>query len=249
MARYDDLTNEAFQGRLDRRDLERTVPHFYMKAVVDKHASRKEGRVVRKDVPYCEIQQIGDNKSIFHIRAEEPFQLIYDGLRSSHMASAAELWPQQWEAFQANEGDQIIGTRLADAGYSPSQVENLKSLKILTVEQLANLADNMVKKLGFDGDSLRTKARDYLEATKGAVDVARMRDLEAQVEQLRQQLSAQPGPAPKPDQSDKGDGGLSLLDADGLRAFLKDRGQNPHHASGRDKLLAEAIKVYHEETA
>ena len=107
-------------------------------------------------------------------------------------------WPQQWAAYQQGREQMPEGTPLAVLfPINPEIVENLRSLKFQTVEQLANATDTAIQSIGLGGREWNTKAKKFLEAANGAAGFHKItRELEDaklkndQLEKLVRDLSA-----------------------------------------------------------
>jgi hypothetical protein len=150
-----------------------SMPRFYIRAVKNQFKSDDAGHEVFEDREYVEIITPGNNKSIVdrQVRDEDK-----------------QRWPGQYAAFKANQEPPLEGWPLKEWGaISASLSQELASLNIKTVEQLANLADqHLIKIMG--GYQLREKARLAVEQAAGQEPIMR---LHAENEALKKKLEAQ----------------------------------------------------------
>lgn len=132
---------------------ERLHVTFSKKAVLNKIKSKEEGRPIAEAVDFVRIQQPGERDYI-----ERPaYQNDINRFR------------KQWDRYQSNSGESATGTMLSVLfPANPEIVENLKYLKIFTVEQLSMLNDTQLQNIGMGGREFQTRAKAYLDkADKG----------------------------------------------------------------------------------
>lgn len=160
---------------------------FEMRSVKDEDASASAGRPVYTDKEYIRIIVPGDRNSEVcrPVRAED------------HQKFGA-----QYRDWKAGLEQRAPGLPLAEwPGLSASQVDTLRYSHITTVEQLAEVSDQNLSKLGMGYETLRQRARDYFAAAKGMApldDLRRKFDEQAshlamaqkQVDDLRRELEA-----------------------------------------------------------
>ena len=147
---------------------------FFMRPRIDVVKSQEANRPIYKDVAFIEIMIPGDKNNI--VTAE---------VWSQHILR----FPTHWEQFQAGVKNQIVGTPLRLAPFlTESHVAELEYFKILTVEQLANLADSNMTFMG---------AREMQQAAKRFLDKASSNEvLMKRIEELESKLI---GGAAEPD--------------------------------------------------
>lgn len=138
----------------------------------DPEASAEQGRPIYRDREYVEIIVPGD-------KTTSVFRPVRD--------LDKQRFPRQYQAFRNSESQVNFGTPLeAWTGITRAQAEELKYFKIYTVEQLANLNDGIAQR--FMGmNSLRTRAKDFLEAAKGESQVSALR---AEIEKRDAEMAA-----------------------------------------------------------
>jgi len=132
--------------------------------------SEAAGRDVWEDREYIEIYLPGGKTVISKEPTEEEkrmyameYKAFKDGLEGVHEGTSIEILPR----------------------ISPAQIENLKSLKIFTVENLCNYPDGRIGDLGMGGRELQTRAKEYLKAADSGKYVLELKNqLAAQQEQI-----------------------------------------------------------------
>jgi hypothetical protein len=142
---------------------------FFMRPRIDIAKSEEANRPIYKDVPHIEIMIPGDKNNV--VLAEVWEQHI-------------RRFPRHWEQFQAGIKNQVIGTPLKAAPFlTESHIEELAYFKIVTIEQLANLADSNMTFMG--AREMQQAARRYLDKVSGnEALMARVEALEAENRRL-----------------------------------------------------------------
>jgi hypothetical protein len=124
-------------------------PRFYMESVEDPVASQENGRAIFRDEERVEIIMAGNT----HTR---PVRRVSDEDR--------QRWPQEYEKFKQGIEMSVDGTPLEEwPRLRKAQVLELKSLGFLTVEQVRDMPDNVMQRIGMGGMALRDLARAYLD--------------------------------------------------------------------------------------
>lgn len=149
-------------------DKDTIIPRFYLKPVKDNFRSEQEGREIWNDVEYVEQIIPGDKHCVVDERVKDAHR---------------ERWPRQYDAFKKSQEVPVEGTPLEEwAGMSASQVLELKSCHIRTVEQLAELSDTqLAKSVPMGGTALRERAKKY---------VSQESDADRKIEALQAQVAA-----------------------------------------------------------
>lgn len=161
---------------------------FFMEAVENKRKSEAEKRPIFDDVEMVRIIIPGDTKRKPVFRAHEMHYVPAEKRQMTY----AERFPGQYKAFRENIEDFVSGTPLSELPFlTVARRAEMKHLGIVTVEQLAGLQDNNMKKLGMDGRGIVEKAKAYLAAAK---DTAEVDDLRRQVAELKAQIGTVTGP-------------------------------------------------------
>jgi hypothetical protein len=155
---------------------------FYLEALEIKAESEKLGRPVYKDVPFIKVVVPGDVNNIIERKATDQDK---------------EKFPKAWARFQAQETEGHEGTPLEQwPQMSRSLVKESKFFEIHTVEQLANLSDINVSRMGMGYMDLRNKAKAYLVAAAGtagetaqAAENQRLKDMIADLQRQMNDVS------------------------------------------------------------
>jgi hypothetical protein len=130
----------------------RLLVRFYKRPVHNQFKSNEEGRPIFDERIYVRIIVPGDKHNILDTPATR---------EHTHIRFA-----DQYAKFMRNEEQVVSGTPLKVwPPLSITQVAELNALNITTVEQLADLPDNLAQQfMGFNG--LRQKAKLFLDAAK-----------------------------------------------------------------------------------
>lgn len=145
---------------------------FFTKAVYSAVRSEQEGRPVFEEYPMIKMFIPGDKNTV-----------IEDFVNEVHKKRFAS----RWEAFEKKMDQPIVGTPLAHWTYAtPGLVAELNAMNVHTVEQLADLPDNLAQRL-MGNFALREKAKAYLKAAK---DTAIVEKQNVELEVLRENLAA-----------------------------------------------------------
>jgi uncharacterized protein YdaL len=132
---------------------ERLFVKFYDGTKQDKAASEREGRPIFTTVPFIRILVPGDRNTIIDTFADENYK---------------RRFPKQWASYQAKESQAITGTLLSEVPVvSRAQCEELEYFKVFTVEQLAEVSDNLASKIP-SLQELKRKAQTYVDQAKDA---------------------------------------------------------------------------------
>jgi hypothetical protein len=152
---------------------EKLFRQFYMGSVPNEEKTRSEGHPVFDAVPFIKIIVPGDRNTVIDTLAGPQYQ---------------RRFAREWAAFQANEVQEMSGLPVRDwPGVTRAQAEELMHMHIITVEQLASVADVYASKImGFQ--DLKRKAQTYLENAK---DSAAAEKLSLENKKLRDQLNSQ----------------------------------------------------------
>lgn len=158
------MSNEMMRGSFNpdtgfgaQGDDSKVLAEFRMHPVIDAVASKDAGRTIKRDVPHIKIIQPGESRLS-----------VYDQPATNDDVAR---FPRQWAAFQAGQKQDVIGSRL-DLLFpeSPAIVENLKSVGIVTIEQLASLPDTGLQNVGMGARQWQQKAVEYLASAEKGKD-------------------------------------------------------------------------------
>ena len=228
---------------------------FMMLVVEDPVATRREGRPVHVEKPYASIRQFGYSKTKFVVRAGEAYQFLSDGFNNSGIFSAAQIWPEEYRLFsEATSEDAVLGTRIEEfAGIGRARAADLRAFGVKSVEQLAELTDNAVGKLGHDGESLRERARAWLTESKGLATLDEQADI---IREMREEIAklkaknvamatatAEENVQPVDDVEAAARAQFASWDDPALRAYISDKGGRCGPRSKRESLVDEATRL------
>jgi hypothetical protein len=178
------MAQNAAQGQRFADD--RVYAQFYLHAKKDEKASLEQGRPVFKEVPYIKIMVPGDKDNIVQRPVRDQDK---------------QRFPRQWQAFQNNEDEPMVGTPLTEWAFvNRSQVEELKYFGIRTIEDLANAPDSQIQK--FMGiNALKEKAKIFLEDSKLQAPLDQLKSeneaLRGEIENLKLQMQEISKPKPR----------------------------------------------------
>ncbi len=154
---------------------------FKIKQVRDQEKTLAEGRPIHVPTEFIEIHVLGDRTNIID-RPVEP----YDRLR----------FQKQYKAFkEAGDKDNVMGQSLKDWPIlDESLAEDWIALGVRTIEQLAEVPEQNLARMGAMARQYQRKAQTYLEASKQEAPLhfmqAELDKKDAQIEQLRQEFQA-----------------------------------------------------------
>jgi hypothetical protein len=163
------------------------IPLFHYEQRVDQEASEEAGHNIFKDVEYVEIIAPGNDKEIVN-RAVTPRDI--------------DRWPTQYAAFKNKEKVQYEGTPVEQwPQVTAAQAKTLLAMKIFTVEQLADVADQNISTLGMGMMDLKNKAKAWLDWQNGESSVQKYaqqnrrlseqnKSLTDRIEQLEERMAA-----------------------------------------------------------
>jgi len=165
---------------------------FYKRAERSPLQSEVQQRPVFQDMDFVVILVPGDDKT---------------RIDTIVTAQHKRRFPVEWQRYKDLGEVSETGTPLEESGLLPaSQIMEFKHFNITTVEALANMSDEVAGKFMGGAQSLRIKAKRYLDAAAGAAGIAQaqaelaIRDekiekLTKMVEKLAAALPAESTPA------------------------------------------------------
>jgi len=149
---------------------------FKQVAVPDPQKSVELGYRVTKDVDFAHVMQPG-SRDVLVIKAQD----WLDQIKNKVLTDAHDAFPQEWvnqyfskfEAWKAGQEAPVSGTHVREWPLlSPAQVQNLISLHVVTVEDVAAMTEEALGRFGMGGRDIREQAREWLakrELAAGAV--------------------------------------------------------------------------------
>jgi hypothetical protein len=126
----------------------------------------KEGVPIFRDVEYVTVRQPGNVDSIIYELDKWLNSVIPSELNSGRLhPDIAEYYRRQAKRFREGQEIPVEGTPIKTwPVLTPAQAETVLGIHIRTVEELANLADDGVRRLGMGGIDLKNKAKAWLAA-------------------------------------------------------------------------------------
>lgn len=150
--------------------MEESPPHivFYFEEVEDRNASIEAGREIYKDVAFVQVLPAG-GKDIFIDRAKSWLGKQKQNAKNKRIPQEHyEYYVKAFEAFEQGQREVTHGTPLkAWPQITPAQVRNLNTIRIYTVEDLAQANDDALSLIGMGARVLQQKAINWLETANG----------------------------------------------------------------------------------
>jgi hypothetical protein len=154
--------------------------------------SLAQGRYVAKDVDMVTVRQIGSNDSVKFVVedwfAQNKVEVVQGRLSPQH----DELYRESYRRWKAGQEMPVQGTPIKTwPVLSPAQVASLLKIHVRTVEELATLNDEGLKRLGMGGIALKQKAEAWLAQAqdKGPLTM-QMTQLQQENELLKANLAS-----------------------------------------------------------
>jgi len=239
---------------------------FETRAVEDRTASINAGHYVSKDINYALVTPPG-SKDLHEEELDAWLQKASMNARNGRMNPK---WVEAWKekAIAWKKGQEIPEDGIPIKGWtllSPAQCEMLLFANIRTVEDLAQINDEGLSRIGMGGVDLKKKAKSWLQATKDHGPLTmKMASLEQENEALKTQnedliaknrlLKSQleaGGSAPQSDYVAPSNV-ISMADItpdpeqselDGLKAQYEQKfGKRPHHLMKEDGLRKKLLE-------
>lgn len=170
--------------------------NFERRPIEDRNASIAQGRYMTKDVDFVVITPIGSKDRIPR-QIDEWFTQLDQQVREERIPlDWAQQYKRAYEAWKTGQEIPLNGTPIKGWGLlSPAQQANVLGADIRTVEDLAQMSDEAMKRIGMGALELREKAQAWLRsagsqgkmAQEAAGNQAKIRQLEKQIESLTSQ--------------------------------------------------------------
>ncbi len=154
-------------------DTEHLFIEFYIQAEEDPAKSREAGRPIFEDREFVRVMIAGDPKNTLVAPAHSsPCRNPATGLPMTY----AEKYPDHYRAFKANQDQQAAsGTPLSEVPWlTQAKRQELKALKIYTVDALAALDGTMLQRIGMGARELKAQAQAWLDKAAGAAVEGRL---------------------------------------------------------------------------
>lgn len=180
-------------GNMSIREERPSYVRFERKAVEDRAASLREGRLMTKDVDFALITPQG-SKDIVVKEVLSWFVVLDQYVREERIPT---VWVKQYKeayaAWKSGQEPSPLGTPIKGwQVLSPAQQANIIGANILTVEDLAQANDEARRRIGMGAQEHVDKAIAWLKAAKGAgIPAQEMAAMHAKIRQLEAQIKAQ----------------------------------------------------------
>lgn len=155
----------------------RLFVQFFVQAVQNNFKSEQASRPIFDEVEMVRIMTPGA-RDVFVSKASVQYQMRF---------------PKQYAAFKAGKELPLEGTPLEEVPFlSVSQVAELKAINVRTLEQLANMPDNLAQQI-MGNFGLRQKAQNYIAIAKDQAPTMQLqgelekRDIE--IKALKEQMA------------------------------------------------------------
>lgn len=135
---------------------------FHRRAVEDRNETMRQGKTMYRNEDLVIIYLPGGNDKREHI-ADDAF-----------FARRSPKWRDMYDAWVKGEEPAVTdGTPIDQAPFiTPAQAASCKANNVLSVEQLAEAADQVVERLGMGFREVQTKARNFMKASASKGKVA-----------------------------------------------------------------------------
>lgn len=160
-----DFDPRVFEDRLS--DDAKTYVRFYINSVADQVLTEAQGRPIFRDMEYVEIRTPGNQTNIVN----RPVSMM-----------DKQRFPRHYAMFKQGLQDVIVGQPLSEVAWIlRSQVDELKFLKVLTVEQLASVNDDLCSRVP-GMLNLKNRAQRHLDESNSMSSLLeRIKELEAKL--------------------------------------------------------------------
>jgi hypothetical protein len=171
------------------KDLVRPHVSFEIRAMEDRSATILLGGYRTKDVDFAIFRMPGDKNTVLE-KEITPGEIAR--WRDTTLPHLNHL-PAAYDAWKDGQEEPTNGIPLEQwPNISPSQIQQAKALNIRTVEDFANLSEQGLQEYGIGGQTLKNKAKAYLDAASGSGKVAEtMAAMQAQIKEMQDQLTAE----------------------------------------------------------
>ena len=154
-----DISSSFFQTNDRGAARDPIIPRFYVKAVEMTFKSTQAGHPVFEDRDFVEMIIPGNRGSIVHEQVNDEHK---------------HRWPMHYAAFKDGKEAPLTGTPVEEwPPCSASMVAMLKLMNVRTVEQLAELPDDALLRIGMGAREFRAKARAWLAQAKDGAELDR----------------------------------------------------------------------------
>lgn len=140
---------------------------FERRAVEDKAESRKQGKIVYKDEDFALVIP-PYSRDRFEAKVDRWFENVKTNIRNGKMLPEwFDKWQDGYEKFKKGEEMPLDGTSVKNwPAISQSECKRLIAANILTIEDLAQVNDEGIRRLGMGALELKNKAKAFVQLAK-----------------------------------------------------------------------------------
>ena len=186
-------------GELITREERPPYVRFERQVVEDKTASLAQGHYVGKDVDFVMVTPSGSKDEMVS-KVDRWFENTERNVRDGRMNPKwLEVWKDGYSKWKNGQEMPLNGTAIRGWGLiSPALQETLIRMHCMTIEDLAALNDEGMRRVGMGAMELKNKAKNWLQAMKDHGPIASQitaleqenKILQSQVETLGAQVAA-----------------------------------------------------------
>lgn len=154
-------------GEMVERKERPAYVRFERRAIEDKSASLREGRFMSKDVDFALVTP-PYSRDVYEEHADTWLKKMRGQAAKGRIPAAwYERYQETYDRWKRGEEMPLNGTAIKGwPVISPAQQKNLVSMNILTVEDLAAVNDEGLRRIGMGAIALRDKAKAWLSQAK-----------------------------------------------------------------------------------
>lgn len=170
---------------------------FEDRSVEDREATIAQGRLMMKSETWAFIHAIGSRDVVEREVSEWFLALRAQVQRRQYPAEWLAAFERKYAEHSSGQEPSVDGTHVRDwATIDRATAQNLISASILTVEDVAAMNEEAMKRVGMNARTLKQKAQDWLKMAdkrKGAAELEQLRaengNLKARMEGLEVQIA------------------------------------------------------------
>lgn len=140
---------------------------FETRAVESRAKSLEAGRSISVNVDYALVTP-PYSKDLVVIKVDQWLENTRRNVKNGRIpATWLDHWEKQYDAFKKGQEAPLNGTSIKEwSAISPAQIKNLIALNILTIEDLAAINDEGLRRIGMGAQELKRKAMNWLSAAE-----------------------------------------------------------------------------------
>ena len=169
---------------------------FEQRAVEDRNATIAAGGLVMRDVDYVIVRQVGCKDTVEKEAEGWLVDIEKAAMQGTYPGEWVRHFREKYQAFKAGQAEPELGLSVRQwPSLSKAQAENCMAAGVRTVEDVANMNEPTMQRVGMGARELKAKA--YLEsrdANKAAEQItalqAQLNDRDTRIETLETRLAA-----------------------------------------------------------